>query len=155
MSKPTPTQSGELAGIARRSAPKAVMEPIRQAALTCSKGVMGDARGKSGKRQVTVLSAQSWSEVNCELGSRLDWLERRANLLVEGVTFCPDDVGRVLSVGTARLRITCECDPCSRMEAVHPGLRAALEPSWRGGVCCRVEVEGLIQIGDQVQWVDP
>ena len=154
MSESIQTNPGQLVGIARRSAPRAVMEPIRQTALTCSKGVMGDARGKSGKRQVTVLSAQSWSEVNRELGSSLDWLERRANLLVDGVTFDATDVGRLLSVGGALLRVTCECDPCSRMDAVYPGLRATLEPSWRGGVCCQVEAEGLVSVGDTVQWIE-
>ena len=40
------------------------------------------------------------------------------------------------------------------MEAAQPGLRAALQPEWRGGVTCRVLQSGTIQRGDAVKIVD-
>ena len=49
------------------------------------------------------------------------------------------------------LEVTGECDPCSRMEEVAPGLKAALLPHWRGGVCTRVIEGGAIGIGEQVR----
>jgi len=36
------------------------------------------------------------------------------------------------------------------MDEASPGLREALEPDWRGGVCCRVLKGGLIAVGDEV-----
>lgn len=142
-----------LIGIARRSKPKALMEPVKQAAVTIVSGVQGDARGKPGKRQVTVLSADVWSEVCRCLGVELDWSMRRANLLVDGIRFSEKDVGRRLSVGDIVLEVRCECDPCHRMDQVHPGLRKALELEWRGGVCCTVVHEGVVQVGDAVEWL--
>ena len=142
-----------LMGIARRAKPKAIMEPVKQVAVSLSAGVQGDARGKPGKRQVTVLSADVWSEVCRSLGVELDWSMRRANLLVEGIRFSEKDVGRKLVVGSIVLEIRCECDPCHRMDQVHLGLRKALEPAWQGGVCCTVVQEGVVQIGDAVEWL--
>ena len=140
-------------GIARRAKPKAIMEPVKQVAISLAAGVQGDARGKPGKRQVTVLSADVWSEVCSSLGVELDWSMRRANLLVDGIRFSVQDVGRRLAVGGTVLEVRCECDPCHRMDQVHPGLRKALEPEWRGGVCCTVVKEGVVQIGDAVDWL--
>jgi MOSC domain-containing protein YiiM len=141
-----------LLGIARRSKPKAIMEPVGQAAISIASGVQGDARGKPGKRQVTVLSADVWAEVCDSLCVDLPWSMRRANLLVDGMRFSEEDVGRRLAIGQVVLEVRCECDPCNRMDLVHPGLRKALEPEWRGGVCCTVIKEGIVQIGDFVRW---
>ena len=42
-------------------------------------------------------------------------------------------------IGALVLEVTMETRPCQLMEAAHRGLRGALTPDWRGGVCCRVE----------------
>ena len=44
-----------------------------------------------------------------------------------------------------------ETDPCSRMDEQHAGLRDALTPDWRGGVCCRVIAGGNVAVGDEVR----
>jgi MOSC domain-containing protein YiiM len=44
-----------------------------------------------------------------------------------------------------------ETDPCERMEKLAPGLRAALTPDWRGGVCTMVLAGGEIAIGDEIR----
>jgi MOSC domain-containing protein YiiM len=36
------------------------------------------------------------------------------------------------------------------MEEQCAGLKAALQPDWRGGVCCRVLRGGAVAIGDSV-----
>ena len=49
------------------------------------------------------------------------------------------------------IEITDECEPCERMEALHPGLRAAMTPDWRGGFLGRVVEDGEIAVGDEVR----
>ena len=130
------------------------MEPLRQGVLSIEHGLSGDCRGKPGRRQITVLSAIQWQQACAAVGRDLDWTTRRANLLVDSITFGPQDVGRVLAVGEARLRVSYECDPCHRMDAAAQGLRTALESNWRGGVCCRVEQGAIVRLGDPVYWLD-
>ena len=141
---------GELVGIARRDAKRAAMQELQSATVTQDTGVANDFRGRPGKRQVTILSADVWNAVCDELGNALPWTTRRANLLVSGVEL-PRDSGGTIRVGPVTLRVTMETDPCSRMDEQHDGLREALVPDWRGGVCCEVISGGDIAIGDAVQ----
>ena len=64
---------------------------------------------------------------------------------------CIRDRGDIIEVGNIKLRVSFETDPCEVMEATHQGLRKALEPKWRGGVCCSVIDGGIISVGDKVQ----
>lgn len=144
---------GTLVGIASRSASRAPMQELAVADVTRERGVAEDFRGKPGDRQVTVLSRDAWEKACAELGAELSWTLRRANLLVEGVSL-EQTTGRRLRVGEALLEVTCETDPCRVMDAQHPGLRAALEPEWRGGASCRVIHGGAVRVGDDVEW-DP
>ncbi len=114
-----------------------------------SDGIAGDARGVRAGRQVTVVFREGWEAACRDLGVELPWTTRRANLLVEGVPVVPRK-GRRLVIGAAVLEVTQETQPCQIMEAAHRGLRAALTPDWRGGVCCRVVQGGAIRIGDRV-----
>jgi MOSC domain-containing protein YiiM len=141
------------------------MEELSSVAVTAAAGVQGDFRGavrqgqdgtlKVPRRQVSLIEAESWSAALCELGitdqDMLPWYSRRANLCVSGLRF-PRTAGAVLAIGpTCRIEITMECDPCSRMEEIRPGLMAALTPDWRGGVLGRVLDDGEIAVGDEVR----
>lgn len=132
------------------------MEVIPQVEVTRELGLRGDFRGalRPGKRnwrQVSLLEQESWAEAMALLGAAVPWQERRANLLVGGIKL-PRTTGAIIAIGaTLRLETTGECDPCSRMEEVAPGLKAALMPFWRGGVLARVLSDGMIAVGDQVR----
>lgn len=146
---------GRLAGIARHDRPRGPMEELSRALVTCEAGVEGDARGTAmrGKgRQVSLIEAESWAAAMAELGGEpLPWYVRRANLLVEGLAL-PREPGKVLAIGGGlRIEIAMECDPCSRMEEIRPGLKAALMPDWRGGVLGTVLSDGEIVVGDEVR----
>ncbi len=141
----------DLQGIAYRTASRAPMQLIDQCEVSLEEGVHTDTRGKPGKRQVTLLAADSWSQACAELEMNLPWTTRRANLLLSGVTFGPDDVGRQVRIGEVLLEITGETAPCHRMDEQHEGLTVILEPGWRGGVCCRVLSPGRIAVGDPVE----
>lgn len=132
------------------------MEVLDRVAVARELGLRGDFRGairpgKSGRRQVSLLEAASWDAALAELGASIPWQERRANLLVAGLRL-PREAGRIIAIGpTLRIETTCECDPCSRMEEIAPGLKAALLPDWRGGVLGRVIADGEIAVGDEVR----
>lgn len=131
------------------------METIDSISVSLEHGIDGDFRGKPGRRQVTVLSQQGWQAACNELGQNLEWTIRRANLLIDGLSFGPEQSGQWLWIGEVALLINYECDPCPRMDEQAPGLTAALTPDWRGGLCCRVMQPGVIRVGDAVRLTPP
>lgn len=143
--------SGRLLAIARREKSRGAMEVLDQARVTMSEGVTGDLRGRPGGRQVTVLARESWEKACAIVGSELPWTTRRANLLVEGVVL-EATTGRQLHIADVVLEVTGETGPCARMDEQQPGLRAALEPAWGGGITCRVVSGGTLRTGDTVSW---
>lgn len=152
--------SGRLGGIARHDRPRGPIETLDHVEVTRTEGLHGDFRGavrpgRKPRRQVSLIEAESWAAAMKDLGlageSLLPWHVRRANLLVEGLRL-PREPGAVIAIGASlRIEVTCECDPCSRMEEIAPGLKAALLPDWRGGVLGRVLEDGVIAIGDEVR----
>jgi MOSC domain-containing protein YiiM len=151
------SRAGRLLGIARHGFPKAPMETVNHAIVSTEGGIAGDFRGamKRGpyKRQVTLMERADWEAALAEVGHTLAWSDRRANLLVD--VDLPQAAGAIVRIGAAVvLEITRECDPCERMEALAPGLKAALLPDWRGGACARVLAGGAIAVGDAIRIED-
>ncbi|HET9629456.1 MAG TPA: MOSC domain-containing protein [Novosphingobium sp.] len=132
------------------------METVARVLVTREEGLRGDFRGalrpgKKNWRQVSLIEEESWAQAMRLLGADVPWQERRANLLVGGLRL-PRSTGAVIAIGPSlRIETTGECDPCSRMEEVAPGLKAALMPFWRGGVLGRVLEDGEIAIGDEIR----
>jgi MOSC domain-containing protein YiiM len=150
-------QVGMLAGIARKPQRKAPMEVIERGEITVEAGLVGDCRGvlKPGgrnRRQITLFERGDWEAACAEVGTDAPWWFRRCNLMVDGFDL-PQRQGALLRVGTAVVEVTVECDPCVRMDAVAPGLFAALMPDWRGGVCARVVTGGAVALGDTIEVV--
>jgi MOSC domain-containing protein YiiM len=147
--------TGILAGIARHGRPRGPIETLDHVEVTVDGGLAGDFRGAvkpggKGKRQVSMIEAGDWAAVMAEIGHDLPWWERRANLLIDGLDLPQTPGARVRIGGQVVFEITTECDPCSRMEEILPGLKAALTPDWRGGTLGRVLCGGRIAIGDPV-----
>ncbi|WP_198350949.1 MOSC domain-containing protein [Flavisphingomonas formosensis] len=147
--------SGRLIGIARKVRPRAAVESVDRVAVSLDAGIAGDFRGRikpggRGRRQITILAMEDWRAALDTLGFSVAWQERRANLLVEGIAL-PRRKGARLRIGEIMVEITGECDPCSRMDAVAPGLMAALAPDWRGGRTARVLAGGVLAIGDDMR----
>ncbi|MFC0590857.1 MOSC domain-containing protein [Novosphingobium aquiterrae] len=155
--------TGRLAGIARHDRPRGPIETLDHVAVTAAAGVQGDFRGavrpgKLPRRQVSLIEAESWNAALAELDragdADLPWWKRRANLLTQGIRL-PRTPGAVIAIGAdLRIEVTTECDPCSRMETVAPGLKAVLTPDWRGGVLGRVIADGEIALGDEIRIVE-
>jgi MOSC domain-containing protein YiiM len=115
------------------------------------RGLAGNA-DQGGKRQVTILSAESWADAEAELGAAVDPRARRANLFLRGVDL-EESRGRVLRIGPCRIALRGETRPCRRMDEAHRGLKAALEPRWRAGAYGEVLDDGEIAVGDAAVWV--
>jgi MOSC domain-containing protein YiiM len=139
----------KLIGIATREKKRSPMQTIDSAFISLNKGVENDFRGKPSKRQVTVMSQMAWLDATASLNANLPWTTRRANLLVDELDL-ENTSGNTIKIGKVELLITQETDPCERMEEAAKGLRDALKPKWRGGVCCRVISEGSVTLGDTV-----
>lgn len=151
--------SGRLGGIARHDRPRGPMQALSEVAVTVGAGIAGDFRGamKPGgrrRRQISLIEAASWAAAMRDLGlsdDAIPWFERRANLLVEDLRL-PREGGARLRIGNdVVIEVVQECDPCSRMEEIQAGLKAALTPDWRGGVLGRVLDEGTIRVGDIIR----
>lgn len=129
------------------------MDAAEAADLRRDAGIVGNAN-QGGWRQVTLIAAADWDRAVEALGAAVDPGERRANLLVSGVALARTR-GQVLRVGGCRLRVRGETRPCERMDDAAPGLRAALDPEWRGGVFAEALDDGRIRVGDPVAWAEP
>ena len=133
------------------------METVEAVSVTAALGVAGDFRGAMAaqkptrKRQVSLMETESWSAALADLGATLEWHHARRNLLLSGVRL-PRAKGALVAIGGSLvIEILDECDPCERMEALIPGLRAAMTPDWRGGFLGRVMQDGDIAVGDAIR----
>lgn len=145
--------SGRIAAIAIAPKKRGAMKLVETASVTVESGIAGDARGKLPGRQVTLLFAADWADACRDLGHDLPWTTRRANVLIDGLSV-PARAGVRLRVGSALLEVAEETKPCQLMERAATGLRKALTPSWRGGVCCTVVEGGPIACGETVSIQD-
>lgn len=144
--------TGNLVGIARARELGSPLEEMTSASISLERGIDGDARGRKPLRQVTVLFRDGWEDACRDVGVLLPWIARRANLLIANVER-PRAAGGRLRIGKIELEITMETQPCHLMDRAQDGLRLALKPDWRGGVCCRVVNGGDIALGDAVEYI--
>jgi MOSC domain-containing protein YiiM len=105
-------------------------------------GFEGCAHANPPKREVLFVSQE-----------HLDALELQPGTIRENVTVAGDDVeqwpiGQRVRAGEAVFEITMVCDPCERMDALRPGLRARLEG--KRGMLARVVESGHVAVGDEL-----
>ena len=143
---------GRVESIWIKRAHQGPMDPVTRATVRAGRGIVGNA-DQGGRRQVTLIDRRAWDSVVEQLGDYIDPPIRRANLLVSGVELAGSR-GRVLRVGTCRLRINGETRPCAHMDDAVPGLRTALSPPWRGGAFAEVLDDGEIEVGASVEWCE-
>jgi len=144
------TIPGRVEAIWLKRAHRGPMDAVERAEATAGKGLVGSA-DQGGKRQVTLIAREVWEKLRQELDPAVDPVMRRANLLVSGVALA-ETRGRTLRVGTVKVRIHGETRPCHIMDEALPGLRAALDPDWRAGVFGEILNDGVIAVGDPVEW---
>ena len=126
------------------------MDPATQATLVAGRGIVGNAN-QGGKRQVTIIDLERWHALMDRLGGDLETSARRVNLVIDALDLF-DSRGKALRIGTTRLRIHGEVQPCERMDEALPGLQAAMRERWGGGAFAEVIEGGEIAVGDAVEW---
>ena len=144
--------AGRLEAIWVKRAHRAPMKEVTEAVMVPGKGIDGDVN-TSRRRQVTIIEREIWDAIMQDLGTDASPAGRRANFLVSGVKLA-ETRGKVLKIGGVRVAIGCETTPCERMDEYLPGLRAAMKPNWGGGAFAQVLDDGVVTIGDTVEFED-
>ncbi|MFQ5744431.1 MAG: protein kinase, partial [Acidobacteriota bacterium] len=140
--------SGVLKSVAYRPRDGEEMRETDRCRVRMGRGLERENR-PGGRREVTLLSEESWSETCSELGVELPWHTRRANFLVRGLDLA-ETISHTVRIGEVEIRIHGETHPCDFMDEQHFGLREALIPNCRGGVYGEVIVAGTVHAGDPV-----
>ena len=144
------TRTGSLEAIWIKRVHRGPMDPAARASLVAGKGIAGNA-DQGRRRQVTLIEREVWADLMRQVGGDSLPSARRANLMLSE-TALANSRGRILHIGRCRIRILGETKPCEMVEAIRPGLRAAMYPEWRGGAFGEVLDTGEIAVGDPVGW---
>ena len=145
-------KSGRLEAIWIKRARHGPMDASPSAELRAGAGIAGNANQR-GRRQVTIIEREVWESIMRQLKGDLPPSSRRANLMISGIPLARSR-GRILSIGSCRVRILGETKPCEQMEALLAGLRDAMYAEWGGGAFGEVLDDGTISVGDDIAWVD-
>lgn len=138
--------NGEIVSIWIKRAHRGKMDSVQAAELVAGHGLIGNAN-QGGKRQLTVIAEEAWREAQREVDAEVDPSARRANVLVRGIDL-ENSGGKLLHLGSCKVRLYGETRPCDLMETAQPGLLEALKPKWRGGAFGEIVQGGTIRVGD-------
>ena len=142
---------GQLEAIWIKTAHGGAMQPVSEANTEKNKGLVGDVSFGRSKRQVTLIEKEVFDLLRDRLGDSIGPEMRRANFMVTGVEL-KETVGRILSVGDLKVKISGETKPCKIMDDACQGLREALVDEWKGGVYGCVLNDAVVKMGDPVSW---
>ena len=124
------------------------MDSVLSAELIENTGIKNNA-DQMGKRQVTIIEKEKWESMMKTLKCDGDPSERRANLLLSGISL-EKSRGKILNIGNCAVKVFGETRPCERMDEVAFGLQKLMKLNWNGGVFGIVVKQGIINIGDKV-----
>jgi MOSC domain-containing protein YiiM len=131
--------------------PKRKAPPVPSASLKLLEGlgIEGDSHVKPrGSRQVLLMA-----EENCDAFGLAPG-EVRENIVTRGLgNLQALPAGTRLEIGGAALEITKDCEPCSFIDRLRPGLREKMVG--RRGMLARVTRSGEIRVGDEIRVLPP
>lgn len=149
-----PVRSGALIWIGVRPERRSAMFPVGEAILDPRSGLEGDHYSRdAGKRQVTLIQAESLAAIASHLGFETvapDMLRR--NLVTLGINLLALK-DRKFRIGEAVLEMSGECHPCSRLEETL-GVGGYNATRGFGGMTATVLARGRISVGEAVVRID-
>ncbi len=143
-------KSGKVRWIGIREERAVAVKEANEVIATASKGLKGDHyKGKNKKRQVTLIQAEHIKAVADILGlETINPQELRRNVVISGTNLLAlKDL--TFTLGTAKLKMTGYCHPCSRMEK-NLGEGGYNAMRGHGGITAEILEDGLIRIGDSL-----
>lgn len=152
--------AGRLEAIVLRPQRRGAAVLVSEAEAVAQRGLTGDhtSRGRSAKRQVTLLQAEHLPVIAALTGRPVQATDLRRNLVISGVNLLAArapfaDVVLHVHIGSSVvIEATGPCAPCSRMEEVlGPGGYNAMRG--HGGMTARVLAGGVLRVGDAVRVV--
>ena len=142
-------QQGNVEWISVRPEKKAPLQILTTVEVQV-RGLKGDYyAGRSGNRSVTLIQAEHIKTVASLLHrNKIDPVEFRRNIVISGINLLALK-DREFKIGTAVLKMTGFCRPCSRMEEIlgEGGYNAVIG---HGGINACVISPGTIRLGDKV-----
>jgi MOSC domain-containing protein YiiM len=119
------------------------MEELQEARALEDAGLQGCAHARpQGKRQVLLMDQETLAAFELMPGIV------RENVTTEGLDVNGLAIGQKLQVGEVELQVSAVCDPCEQIEALRPGLQAAMQD--RRGMLCKVVRGGALKRGDEI-----
>ena len=128
------------------------MKIVDDATVITGEGIEGDrhrrADGRRTQRQILLMDRETISKFDLRDG------DVRENITVEGLDFGALKDGDKVAIGSkVILRITGDCEPCSRMDELRDGLKDELDG--QRGMLAFAEKGGIISNGDSIATVTP
>lgn len=143
-------QQGRVEWIGVRPGKRKALNVLQQVQVL-ENGLEGDHyAGRSGNRSVTLIQAEHIENIASFLHKdKVDPLGLRRNIVVSGINLQALK-GREFKIGTAVLKMTGLCHPCSRMEETfgNGGYNAV---RGHGGINACVVSPGEIRLNDRVE----
>ena len=119
------------------------MEGLQEVRALEDVGLEGCAHARpQGKRQVLLMDRETLDVFELVPGIV------RENVTTEGIDVNGLAIGQRLLVGEVELQVSAVCDPCEQIEALRPGLQAAMQG--RRGMLCKVVRGGMLRRGDGI-----
>jgi MOSC domain-containing protein YiiM len=119
------------------------MEELQEARTMEDVGLEGCAHARpQGRRQVLLMDRESLDVFELVPGIV------RENVTTEGLDVNGLAIGQRLQIGEVELQVSAVCDPCEQIEALRPGLQAAMQG--KRGILCRVVRGGLLRRGAEI-----
>lgn len=112
------------------------------------KGTFNKPQLSQDVREISLLPFESLAECNSRLGSDLNFLDLRRNLIIKNfdISLLED---RIFTIGTAKFRIVRTCPPCRYLSRL---LEADMMKGLKyiGGYRALIVQSGMISVGDEI-----
>lgn len=144
--------TGKIEWISFRPEKRGEVKVVNNIRISPENGIEGDHyNGKNRKRQVTLIQQEHMDTMAKLLKQdTIDPGLLRRNIVVSGINLLAFNDSE-FTIGTARLRMTGLCHPCSRMEQ-NLGEGGYNAMRGHGGITCEILEAGTIHIGDEVRF---